>query len=92
MTRRRLIPASVPADARARRIPAGMEDVRMDSPQLRVTAPTPDGSRARRMEIYAFLIVTALVMPALAVATVGTYGLSVWIYQAISGPPGPPSK
>lgn len=44
------------------------------------------------MEIYAFLIVTALVMPALAVATVGTYGLSVWIYQAISGPPGPPSK
>ena len=33
------------------------------------------------MEIYAFLIVTALVMPAL-VATVGTYGLSVWIYQA----------
>lgn len=67
----------------------------MDSPQLRV-APTPQSpnseSRAQRMEIYAFLIVTALVMPALAVATVGTYGLSVWIYQAISGPPGPPSK
>jgi periplasmic nitrate reductase NapE len=42
----------------------------------------------RRMEIYAFLIVTALVMPALAVATVGTYGLTVWIYQAIAGPPG----
>ena len=67
----------------------------MDSPQLRVNAQAPDpsdGSRARRMEIYAFLIVTALVMPALAVATVGTYGLSVWIYQAINGPPGPPSK
>jgi nitrate reductase NapE len=45
------------------------------------------------MEIYAFLIVTALVMPALAVAAVGTYGLSVWIYQAINGPPGsPPPK
>ena len=44
------------------------------------------------MEIYAFLIVTALVMPALAGATVGTFGLSVWIYQAIYGPPGPPSR
>jgi nitrate reductase NapE len=44
------------------------------------------------MEIYAFLIVTAILMPAIAVATVGTYGLSVWIYQAIVGPPGPPSR
>jgi len=49
-------------------------------------------SQKRRMEIYAFLIVTVLVMPALAVATVGTWGLTVWIYQAINGPPGPPSK
>ena len=68
----------------------------MDSPKLRMVAQTPDSPdampRRRRMEIYAFLIVTALVMPALAVATVGTYGLSVWIYQAINGPPGPPSK
>jgi nitrate reductase NapE len=46
----------------------------------------------RRMEIYAFLIVTAIVMPALTIATVGTFGLSVWIYQAIYGPPGPPSR
>jgi nitrate reductase NapE len=44
------------------------------------------------MEIYAFLLVTALAMPALAVATVGTWGLTVWIYQAINGPPGPPKK
>jgi nitrate reductase NapE len=49
-------------------------------------------SHKRRMEIYAFLIATAVVMPGLAVATVGTWGLTVWIYQAISGPPGPPSK
>jgi periplasmic nitrate reductase NapE len=48
--------------------------------------------RNRRMEIYAFLIVTAVLMPALAIATVGTWGLTVWIYQAINGPPGPPSK
>jgi nitrate reductase NapE len=49
-------------------------------------------SQKRRMEIYAFLIVTAVLMPAIAVATVGTWGLTVWIYQAINGPPGPPSK
>jgi nitrate reductase NapE len=51
-----------------------------------------DTSRKRRMEIFAFLIVTAVLMPALAVAFVGTWGLSVWVYQAINGPPGPPSK
>jgi len=51
----------------------------------------PDSaSHNRRMEIYAFLIITAVLMPALAVATVGTWGLTVWIYQAINGPPGPP--
>jgi periplasmic nitrate reductase NapE len=49
-------------------------------------------ARNRRMEIYAFLIVTAILMPALAVATVGTWGLTVWIYQSIHGPPGPPKK
>jgi len=49
-------------------------------------------SQKRRMEIYAFLIVTAVLMPALAVGTVGTWGLTVWIYQAINGPPGPPHK
>lgn len=60
----------------------------VDGPQDTI-AETP---RKRRMEIYAFLIVTALLMPGLAVATVGTWGLVVWIYQTISGPPGPPGK
>jgi nitrate reductase NapE len=53
---------------------------------------TDSAAHKRRMEIYAFLLVTALAMPALAVATVGTWGLTVWIYQAINGPPGPPKK
>jgi nitrate reductase NapE len=53
---------------------------------------TADSKRRRRMEIYTFLIITAVVMPFVAVATVGTWGLTVWIYQAINGPPGPPSK
>jgi nitrate reductase NapE len=46
--------------------------------------------RRRRMEIFAFLFLTAVLMPALAVATVGSYGLAVWVYQMMAGPPGPP--
>ena len=57
------------------------------------TQNSPDSAaHKRRTEIYAFLLVTAIVMPAIAVATVGTWGLTVWIYQAISGPPGSPKK
>jgi periplasmic nitrate reductase NapE len=48
--------------------------------------------RQRRMEIFAFLFLTAVLMPALAVATVGSYGLGVWVYQMIAGPPGPPPQ
>ena len=47
--------------------------------------------RRKRLEIFAFLLLTAVVMPALAVATVGSYGLAVWVYQMIAGPPGPPA-
>ena len=46
----------------------------------------------RRMEIFAFLFLTAVLMPTLAVASVGSYGLAVWVYQMISGPPGPPAS
>jgi periplasmic nitrate reductase NapE len=46
----------------------------------------------RRMEIFAFLFLTAVLMPALAVATVGSYGLAVWLYQMAAGPPGPPAR
>ena len=49
-------------------------------------------ARRRRMEIFAFLFLTAVMMPALAVAAVGSYGLAVWIYQIAAGPPGPPSR
>ena len=48
--------------------------------------------RRRRMEIFAFLFLTAVLMPALAVATVGSYGLAVWIHQVVAGPPGPPAR
>ena len=48
--------------------------------------------RRRRMEIFAFLFLTVVLMPALAVATVGGYGLTVWLYQMVAGPPGPPVR
>jgi nitrate reductase NapE len=44
------------------------------------------------MEIFAFLFLTAVLMPAAAVATVGGYGLAVWVYQMLAGPPGPPAR
>jgi len=47
--------------------------------------------RRKRMEIFAFLFLTAMVMPVLAVGVVGSYGLAVWIYQMVAGPPGPPA-
>jgi nitrate reductase NapE len=58
---------------------------------MSATSDNPSArSRRRRMEIFAFLLLTAVVMPALAIATVGSYGLAVWIYQMVAGPPGPP--
>ncbi len=48
--------------------------------------------RRRRMEIFAFLFLTVVLMPALAVAAVGSYGLAVWVYQMAAGPPGPPAR
>lgn len=47
--------------------------------------------RRKRMEIFAFLFLTAVVMPALTVAVVGSYGLAFWIYHMVEGPPGPPA-
>jgi periplasmic nitrate reductase NapE len=47
--------------------------------------------RRKRMEVFAFLFLTAVLMPALAVAFVGSYGLAVWVYQMAAGPPGPPA-
>jgi len=47
--------------------------------------------RRKRMEVFAFLFLTAVVMPVLAVGVVGSYGLTVWIYHMLAGPPGPPT-
>ena len=57
-----------------------------------IRGPSEEPQRRRRMEIFAFLFLTVFLMPALAVATVGSFGLAVWIYQIVNGPPGPPAR
>jgi periplasmic nitrate reductase NapE len=42
---------------------------------------------SKGQELKAFLFLTAVMVPALAVAIVGTYGLVIWIYQVFAGPP-----
>jgi len=49
-------------------------------------------TRRRKMEIFAFVLLTLVLMPTLAIGTVGGFGLTVWIYQMVTGPPGPPVR
>jgi len=49
-------------------------------------------SQRRRQELTVFLILALVLAPVLAVGTVGSYGLGIWIYQMIAGPPGVPAK
>ena len=46
----------------------------------------------RKLELTIFLVLTILLAPAAAVVSIGGYGFSVWMYQIIAGPPGPPVK
>lgn len=49
-------------------------------------------NRRRKQELAVFLVLTMLLAPALAITTVGGYGLAVWVYQMLAGPPGAPAK
>jgi nitrate reductase NapE len=48
--------------------------------------------RSRRDEFLVFLIIIALIWPVVTVGVVGGYGFSVWMYQMVAGPPGPPRR
>jgi nitrate reductase NapE len=41
----------------------------------------------RKSELKAFLFLTVVMAPVLAGVIIGSYGLAVWIYQMIMGPP-----
>jgi nitrate reductase NapE len=44
---------------------------------------------SRRREVLYFLFLAVVIWPFIAVGVVGGWGLIVWIYQIIVGPPGP---
>lgn len=50
------------------------------------------GDARRKQELTVFLVLALLLAPLLAITTVGGYGLAVWVYQMIAGPPGPSVK
>ena len=53
---------------------------------MRAMDPAPPAAR-KSSEFKAFLFLTVVMAPALAGIVIGTYGLLVWIYQMIAGPP-----
>lgn len=44
----------------------------------------------KRGERIVFAILAVLIWPVIAVGVVGGYGFLVWMYQLLTGPPGPP--
>jgi nitrate reductase NapE len=58
------------------RLPTSRDDTSFDQPAVR-----------RRRELLMFLFLTVVLWPAIAVAFVGSWGLAVWLYQALTGHP-----
>ncbi|HEU0060736.1 MAG TPA: nitrate reductase, partial [Hyphomicrobiaceae bacterium] len=50
-------------------------------------SPTSAPLSRRKQELTVFVVVTLVLAPVLAIATVGAYGLGIWLYQMVSGPP-----
>ena len=58
----------------------------------KISPPDQASARNSRLsELLVFLTIIVLIWPVVAVGVVGGYGFSVWIFQMIFGPPGPPS-
>jgi nitrate reductase NapE len=65
----------------------GKRGLTMSIDEHRSNALAPAG---RRRELVAFCILAIVIWPFVAVAVVGGYGFLVWMYQIVTGPPGPP--
>lgn len=46
-----------------------------------------DTSTSKSAERKAFIFVTVFLAPLVAIALVGSYGLAIWVYQMLAGPP-----
>ena len=58
---------------------------------------TTDGASAvagdapsRKREILMFIVLAVLIWPFIAIGFVASWGFVVWMYQLVTGPPGPP--
>lgn len=58
--------------------------------QSALSDPAPSHAKARRRELFAFLVLAFGIWPVVAVGVVGGYGFLVWMHQIVYGPPGPP--
>jgi periplasmic nitrate reductase NapE len=56
------------------------------------TREVKNRARTPRDEFLVFIVIVALIWPALTVGVVGGYGFAVWMYQLVAGPPGPPKR
>ena len=45
----------------------------------------PAGNRSRETRVFVFL--TVVMAPMVTIAVVGSYGLLIWLYQLLTGPP-----
>lgn len=55
--------------------------------RLMIETPIPEGQR-RQQEWRAFLFLTVVLSPVLAVGIVAGFGFLIWIWQMFFGPPG----
>ncbi|MCG3143603.1 MAG: hypothetical protein HONDAALG_00958 [Gammaproteobacteria bacterium] len=44
----------------------------------------------KRAELRVFLLLAVVLAPLISVLLVGGLGFSIWIFQLVAGPPGPP--
>lgn len=56
------------------------------------TETTVRGStrRQKNREIRLFLFLVIVLFPLVTVIAIGGYGMAVWLFQMVAGPPGPP--
>ena len=46
-----------------------------------------DDHQEKKQELLLFLLLTVVLAPVLAVATIGIYGFAIWFSQILTGPP-----
>ena len=61
-------------------------------PDLGQPMTVEDQRRRRRLELLVFIVLAIVVWPVVAVGVVGGWGFTVWMYQQVYGPPGPPHR